>query len=604
MRDGEVQRHRNLPRMFVGMFSRITGVARASAAVAALLTSLLAPCAVAQSIAGRVGSAPGAAPLPGATVVVLDSAGTLLAGATTDDAGRFTLALRAAGTYRLKVRHIGFAPDSAVVHVRAHERAVYDAVLQPFTVRLSDVVVTHGRRCTISPRAGAAAVRLWSETQSALTATAVGEAAAREFVLERFERERDPATGAVRRETRWRAIAPGGEPYHSISADSLAVHGFVVPAGDSLVFYAPDARTLISDAFTRGHCFSPARDAAHPGLVGLAFTPARAEHGRADVSGTLWLDQESAELRLLEFSFTPVVSQGAQPNGVDAPAATGEVRYRRDSSGSWIVGDWMIRMPIVAYHAVLAPEDGTKLDQGMLMRRSFVAAVQGVIEAGGHVLGIANTRMAAPLSRYGVVAGRFTDTATTAAPYSLGGIVVTLRSSMGERSARTDSIGAYRIDSVVPGRYVLQAHGGVLDTLNAAFPARSLDVRPAGELSLVAVLPSRALSIARLCGDASGRGSRTVHGTVRDAATGQPVAGALVTASWFSITGGGALDVTRATRRYATTDSAGRYVLCELPMTALNLGARHGTLIGPIVDVPASGGALRLVPLVIGERGD
>lgn len=589
--------------MFVRMLTWLTDVTRGCAVRVALLTSLVASGASAQSISGHVGSAPGGAALSGATVVALDSAGTLLAGATTDDAGRFTLPLPGAGTYRLKVRHIGFAADSAVLHVGARERAGYDATLQPFTVRLGDVVVTQSRRCSISPEAGAGAVRLWSETQSALAATVVGEAAGRGLVLERFERERDPATGAVRRETRWRTIAPGGEPYHSISADSLAVHGFVVPAGDSLVYYAPDARTLISDAFTRGHCFHPTRDAAHPGLVGLAFTPARAERGRADVSGTLWLDPESAELRLLEFSFTPVASRNVQINGVDTPAATGEVRYRRDTSGSWIVGDWMIRMPIVAYRAVLAPEGGTNLDQGILMQRSFVASVQGVIEAGGHVVGSASTATVAPLSHYGVVSGRFTDTTTAAAPHNLAGVVVTLRSSTGELSTRTDSTGAYRIDSVVPGRYVLQAHGGVLDTLNASFPAQSVDVHAAGELSLVAVLPSRSLSIARLCGNAAGRGTRTVHGTVLDAATGQPVARALVTASWFSINDGGSQRVvTRATRRYATTDSAGSYVLCELPMTALNLSARRGAISGPITDVPASSDALQLVPLAIGEQ--
>lgn len=592
------------PGMRLRRIRRVLDSAFAAALVLAL--GLLATSAGAQSVVGVVRASAGA-PLPGATVLAADSTGTLVAGATTGDDGRFALALRTPGTYRLTVRRIGFAPSSAVLQLRADERLSHDATLQPFAVRLTDIVVADAKRCTVSPSSGAAAVRLWEETQSALAATVAGEATPHTFTLERFERELDPGTGSVRRETRWRVLSATSEPYHSVSADSLAVHGFVVAVGDSLVYYAPDARTLISDAFARGHCFHPVRDSAHPDLVGLAFAPAPSARGaRMDVTGTLWLDAETAELRRLEFSFTPTQRVHIEVEGSQSATATGDVSYRRAPDSTWIVGRWMIHMPVVAYRTVLAPEGGISLTEGALVSRHYVASVRSVIETGGSVVDV--TRDAAPhprVSSYGAVSGRFAD--TSSAPGSrrqnLSGIGVALEAA-GQlwRTTRTDSTGAFRIDSVVPGTYLLRASGGVLDTLGVAFPGRRLDVRAAGEVAFVATLPSRAVALAHLCGASMLKETGAIHGTVRDAGSGAPIAGATVRATWFDISDASMQHFSaRTSERIATSDSAGSYALCQLPLTStLALSARRGTTIGPVTMVPASSERLRLIPLVIG----
>lgn len=555
------------------------------------------------SVSGVVRAATGI-PLTSAAVLATDSTGTVVAGASTSDDGRFTLLLRRAGTYRVTVRRIGFAPDSATLRVRDDTHSTFDATLTPFALRLGDVVVADAKRCAISAQSGAAAVRMWQETQSALAATVAGEATPHAFTLEHFERELDPERGSVRRETRWRTIAATSEPYRSILADSLAAHGFVVPIGDSLEYYAPDARTLISDAFARGHCFRPVRDPAQPGLVGLAFAPAPSARGlRADVTGTLWLDAATAELRRLTFAFTPAQNARTEIEGSHSATATGEVVYSRAPDSTWIVDHWTIRMPVLSYRTVLTPESGTSLAQGTLVSRHTVASVSRVLETGGRVVDIASAVPSAPtVPNSGAVSGRFEDTTGTLT-HSLSGIAITLESGGRVlRTAQTDSAGRFRIDGVAPGAYALRASGSVLDTLAASFPVRHFDIRPASELAFVATLPSRTESLALLCGAGTPKDMGAIHGVVRDAATGAPVAGATIRAAWFDLRGGGGGYVSaRTSDRTAVSDSTGSYALCRLPLTrAFAVGARRGTLTGPVVDVPRRDEPLRFVTLLLG----
>ena len=58
-----------------------------------------------------------------------------------------------------------------------------------------------------------------------------------------------------------------------------------------------------------------------------------------EVTGTLWVDKNSSELRFLEYSYTGLP-------GVLRPASLGgRVEFRRLANGAWIVSYWYIRMP-------------------------------------------------------------------------------------------------------------------------------------------------------------------------------------------------------------------------------------------------------------------
>jgi len=69
----------------------------------------------------------------------------------------------------------------------------------------------------------------------------------------------------------------------------------------SRIYDGIDARVFLSDPFLDTHCFRirPSRDA--DGTVGLAFEPVESREV-SDVEGVLWLDEQTAELRVLEFT--------------------------------------------------------------------------------------------------------------------------------------------------------------------------------------------------------------------------------------------------------------------------------------------------------------
>lgn len=344
--------------------------------------------ASAQGVHGtaRVGVAGGdAAPSGETSIVLVDTAGHIVAGALTDASGHYALRAPAAATYRVLARRVGFTPDSsALLPLRVGENIAFDPVLRAFAVQLSTVRVDRAERCRIAPDASALAQQLWEDAQSALTATVVAASdSASAFLLRRYERELDSAGDAVVSSRTWDAITKNSEPYQSIAAESLAVHGFVVPEGSSLVYYAPDARTLISDAFARGHCFRPIERDDHAGQIGLAFAPiARVARRHRDVSGALWIDRESGRLIDLELTYAVPPELASVP----VPVATARVDYGQTAGGRWIVQHWVLRMPVVTTRNVMAPRNGSSLTMGAILTREQVPVVSAIWEAGGDVV--------------------------------------------------------------------------------------------------------------------------------------------------------------------------------------------------------------------------
>ena len=85
----------------------------------------------------------------------------------------------------------------------------------------------------------------------------------------------------------------------------------------------------------------PSKDGER-GLVGLAFEPT-GEGKRVDLEGTLWLDEETAELSRLDFDYTGL------PPSMGRVEAGGRVEFDRLPTGEWIVPRWSIRMPVVQW---------------------------------------------------------------------------------------------------------------------------------------------------------------------------------------------------------------------------------------------------------------
>ena len=97
-----------------------------------------ASAALAQSggtVTGRVTSADGAAPVPGATVILLGTT----RGAVTDSAGRYRLAGVPAGAHRFEARRIGFLSNDQTVTVAAGQTVVANFTLANSPITLEAV---------------------------------------------------------------------------------------------------------------------------------------------------------------------------------------------------------------------------------------------------------------------------------------------------------------------------------------------------------------------------------------------------------------------------------------------------------------------------------
>lgn len=129
-------------------------------------------------------------------------------------------------------------------------------------------------------------------------------------------------------------------------------------------------------------------------------------------------------------------------------------------------------------------------------------------------------------------------------------------------SARTDSLGAYHIDSVPPGRYAIGFFHPRTDSLSLREQILALDVADSVVTHADLGLPSPSTVYAAVCGGAVGEG--LLLGTIRDADSGEPVADGTVTATWSELV----LDQRglRNQRRIVNvrSDSAGRYFMCKL----------------------------------------
>lgn len=559
--------------------------------------------------------------LAGASIVLRDSSGQVVTGVLTRADGTFVLPLPHAGTYRAVARKLGFLPDSSPL-IRADRSGSslrFDAVLTPHAPSLATVQVDARTRCLLSPSASAGTLALWTSVQAALAdivaerAAAGSDAPARRVSLRQFARELDPGTGRIVRTRTWMTTGAAAEPYRSVPAESLVTHGFVQPAGTDLLYAAPDAHTLLSDEFATTHCFRPVSDPDAPARVGLHFAPqptgaTRAHRSRdyTDIDGTLWLDRGTGALEALDFDYVPSadVSRDHDASGART-RASGTLTYGLRPSGGAFVAAWRVRVPLVRTEVrAVAGASGNGLGNGFSVHAAPVRTVAAVWEIGGDVLDAGETTAGAIASGRGRVEGRVVDSASGR---GLRDVLVELEGaparvpgsagdSVGPTALRAhgDTAGRFVFDSIRPGAYTLRLSAPRLDTANVHVAPVDLTVDAGVQVSILIQTPSAAEGIAQLCSsDALRAAAReftanawtgapiVLHGTVRDAGSGDLVSGAIVRASWIanaSLYDKGYRMTASQQERTTVSDSAGRYVLCGVPAgRALALTTSEGT---------------------------
>jgi hypothetical protein len=441
-----------------------------------------------------------------------------------------------------------FTSDTATVDVAPITMLGLPVTLPAVTVRSADV-------CGARARDGAAVAAVWEQARTALLAsglradTARGDQSLRTEWVE-YERQLDNEGKRVVQQSRRQAAGMTARAFTSIAADSLAVHGYVVDTADGTIFHAPDADVLLSASFAATHCFSlepPTAD--QPSWIGVAFRPARAVGGRADVRGTLWLEQGSSELRQLQYRYTNL------PAAADAAAPGGEVQFLHLTTGEWLVRQWSIRMPLV----------NARAGQVSVGRRNLVVnptsrTLTGVQIAGGDVLRV--TRGGATLYE-GEGATLEVRMRSDAEAHRRSQLRASLDGT--DYAWRSDSTGVARIHPILPGSYQLRVSSALMDSLRVQLPSMPITVGEDGRVVEVA-LPS-ARDLHRAVCEENGEGRTLLRGVVRDA-RGQPVAGATIRVRVLrdsAAAAGDARVILNDDAMRLRTDSSGAWQLCGAP---------------------------------------
>jgi Carboxypeptidase regulatory-like domain len=313
---------------------------------------------VAQSVQGRVIDEETGVPIAGAVVVLLDQDSSQVRAALTSALGAFRLRDVEPGVYRLRAEMIG---RQSVVSTRFRpvDEVDHQLRLPARPIELRGLDVTGEPRCTIEPEAARSIYVVWAEIEKALRATGLTQSSqVHRFRIAEYELlRRRRSLDILERSVSEVDVVGGREPFRSLPPAEIERLGYVQQVDDDIWIYGPSIEILLSREFQDTHCFSLRRDEARPGLLALDF---RLVKGRRvpDIQGSLWIDEESAELRTLAFEFENV------PWNLVVGDYSGSASFRRLDDGAWIINRWWMRSPDPQHLGRLLERGGEVVDVG------------------------------------------------------------------------------------------------------------------------------------------------------------------------------------------------------------------------------------------------
>ncbi|HSJ31675.1 MAG TPA: carboxypeptidase regulatory-like domain-containing protein, partial [Longimicrobiales bacterium] len=516
---------------------------------AACLLAMSGSAASGQSLIVEVTGAESGSALAGAFVSLLDESGAVIRSALTNEAGRSLIMTPGGGRYEITVELVGRQTHSTgLLSVAAEEirRVAVSLSFQP--IALAEIRVDPDQRCRLRPADAMAISQVWETARQALAVQAWTEGTGvYRLDISTYDRDLDATGRKVERESRRGRTRVTRAPFASLPPEDLVTTGFIRTLEDGgHEYYGPDAKLLLSDVFLDTHCFRLERSPDVPGAIGLAFEPVRT-HDLPDITGTLWVDEITAHLRFLEYSYTR--SPYEEARGL----AGGRVDFTALPDGAWIIEHWWIRAPIMVRQANLARAG----DSGI--------RVAGIRETGGEVIGISSSQRTIARAARGSVRGMVWDS-TRAAP--LAGATVLLAGT--EYSAQTDSAGRFVIDALPNGVFTAQFLHPRLDSLDIGSPEAEVEVTAGRSSDLQLAIPSEAAILLAACSaEAQDTPGSVVSGVVTDRRRGGSIPGATVRVQWQEVETADTRVQARNQWLDVTTDEDGRYVACGVPVDEL-----------------------------------
>ena len=408
------------------MYPRSGDVIKLRFLIAALVAAVAFPGdAFGQALRINLVDSATSAPLRGALVALIDSDGRAITEALTSQNG-FGSLTAPAGTYRLRVRRIGYQPYlSAPLRLPRSDRLTVWIPAIPIT--LSAVVISARSRCgPITSDAGGLGT-VWDEVAKALQASRLTLDDLRGIGgAWRYRKRTGAAGGILATDTIYFSIT-NQRPFGAISAARLASVGYV--EGDETSgwsYYGPDETVLLSPEFAATHCFRVERDSKEPGLIGISFQPIPSRRV-PDIAGVAWVDQATSELRRITFRY---VNAGL----VSRFGGGGETHFQRLPSGAWVVSAWHLRAPMTERAGELARSVGYQENGGGILSPEIFQPLRASERTA------AEAALAPSASIEGVLLA-------DGKPFA--GAEVTLTAT--DHSARSDSAGRFRFSAVPTG---------------------------------------------------------------------------------------------------------------------------------------------------------
>ena len=558
-----------------------------------LAAASVASVANAQVVRGVVVDESSGRGMPGTVVVLLDQAGKRLAGVLADDQGRYAMRITVPGAYAVRAERIGYrAATPTPVTLKAGETVELRLTTRAIPVVLGEVRVSGRSACVMRASDGREVSTVWDEARKALYATDLTQR--QELFtakVSRFTRTVDSESGRVINYETQQSDGVTRNPFISLPAAQLSANGFVRQNVSETIYYGPDAGVLLSDEFLGDHCFKLRTGSGRrEQLIGLQFEPV-AGRDKPEISGTLWIDRKTAELRDLEYQYKNLPNL---PEHIRSEDFGGRVEFRRMPTGAWIVERWVIRMPVLSDKGRLADRNQAVIP-GALTPRAERIQLAAVREEGGEVRETIarGERGGLPAQAVTVRGTVFDSTRMTPLPNAR----VFLDGTQFATTSGAD--GAFAIEQVPPGTYTMSLVHARFDSLDARAPSIPVDVRSGEESNVVLAVPTMATIFARVCSrDDLAQGPGIVRGVVRDASSAAPIPNAEVVISWRGL--GPSSTVATVTERSLRTrsDSAGRYWVCGIPDgVRVTARATADGVKSPPTELVVSGGQLAAADL-------